>query len=85
MELIYVGPFRDGVLIDALALEVQRGVPFTVEDEGNALSLLAQPTNFLRSDDPAARAVAAEAAASSTTPPPADAGGDDPADAGEED
>ena len=81
-RLTYVGPFRDGVEIPALAISAARGVSFDVADEGNALALLAQPANFLHADDPRALEVQAEVGA---VEEPAVAGDDESAAAGEED
>ena len=51
MMLVYVGPFRPGVVIPALdELEVEFGVPFHVE-EGVALLLVEQGTFRPATDD----------------------------------
>lgn len=45
MQLVYVGPFRPGVVIPALdELEVVAGVPFEVENDGVAAQLIEQGT-----------------------------------------
>lgn len=44
-QLVYVGPFRDGVSIPLLGVEhAEPGVPFEVADEGAVSALLAQGT-----------------------------------------
>ena len=44
-QLVYGGPFRDGVSIPLLGIEeIVPGVPFEVADEGAVTALLAQGT-----------------------------------------
>lgn len=56
MNIVYVGPFDEGIELPTLNISVRRGVIVDV-DEGAALALLAQHENFATPDAP--RAVAA--------------------------